>query len=118
MKDYGVKGVDSLSIDFATFKKKRDAYVKRLNGIYHKNLDSSKVDYIQGKAKFVENKVLEVGSERYTADHIMIATGGDSMRIPFEGLEHCMTSDDIFHMEKLPKSVVIIGGGYIGVEMA
>ncbi len=60
-------------------------------------------------------------SSRYTADNILIATGSKTVFTmgpeDFEGLNHCITSDDIFAMETLPKSMAIIGGGYIGVEM-
>ncbi len=57
----------------------------------------------------------------YSADHVMIASGSKSFLPPqsaFTGHEHCINSDDIFAMDKLPKSIVIIGGGYIGTEMA
>ena len=56
---------------------------------------------------------------RFSADHILIASGSKSI-IPsnLQGAEHCVTSDDIFAMDQLPKSIVIIGGGYIGTEMA
>ena len=52
MKDYGVLGVDNLSVDFAKFKMKRDAYVKRLNKIYETNIANSKIDYFKGTASF------------------------------------------------------------------
>lgn len=48
----------------------------------------------------------------------MIASGSYPERGQFEGAEHCMTSDDFFAMEELPKSIVVIGGGYIGIELA
>ncbi len=57
MRDYGFKGVDAAaalaSFDFADVKQRRDAYIKRLNGIYGNNLDNSKVEVIRGTAKFV-----------------------------------------------------------------
>jgi len=55
---------------------------------------------------------------RFSADHILIATGSKPSEGGFEGHELCMTSDDIFKMTELPKSMAVIGGGYIGVEMA
>lgn len=56
----------------------------------------------------------------FSADHIMIAAGSKSTMFggDFEGKELCMTSDDIFALEQLPKNMVVIGGGYIGVEMS
>jgi len=95
-----------------------------LNGIYHKNVETSGVDYIQGKATFTAAKEVEVsggGGGKYSAEHVMIASGSTSFRpskFGFKGEEHCITSDDIFALEKLPESMVIIGGGYIGTEMA
>lgn len=53
-----------------------------------------------------------------TAEHILIASGSKPRTPQFEGAEHCWTSDDIFNIEKLPKSVTVLGGGYIGVEMS
>jgi glutathione reductase (NADPH) len=52
------------------------------------------------------------------ADHIMIATGSQSLMNLFPGSDHCWTSDDIFAMDEVPKSMAVIGGGYIGVEMS
>jgi len=60
MKDYGVQGTEHLKLDFPQFKAQRDAYVKRLNGIYERNLKNSQVDYIPGTAKFVSDHVIEV----------------------------------------------------------
>lgn len=56
--DYGVKGLDKVEVDFPTFKKNRDAYISKLNGIYHKNVAGSGVDYIEGTAEFVGPKVV------------------------------------------------------------
>ena len=56
--------------------------------------------------------------QRFSADHILIASGSYPDHGGFEGHELCMSSDDIFTMEELPQSMVVIGGGYIGIEMA
>ena len=118
-KDYGVNGTENLKLDFAAFKAQRDGYVKRLNGIYEKNLANSKVNYFTGTASFLDAKTV-VTSEgaTLTADHIMIASGSVPQSPPFPGGEHCWTSDDIFSIEELPKSIIVLGAGYIGVEMA
>ena len=121
IKDYGVSGLDNLKLDFAQFKQLRDAYIKRLNGIYHTNVKNAKIDYIEGTARFVSNREVEVskGEEKdhYSADHILIASGSQPEVNGFEGSEHCMVSDDVFQIEKLPNNIVVIGGGYIAVEM-
>jgi glutathione reductase (NADPH) len=117
-KDYGVHGTDQLKLNFAEFKAQRDAYVARLNGIYSKNLENSKVDYVPGTAKFVSDKVVEVEGQLYTAEHILIASGSTPEIGKFPGSDLCITSDDFFEMTELPKNIICIGGGYIGVEMA
>jgi glutathione reductase (NADPH) len=118
MKDYGVHGTEHLRLDFKEFKAQRDAYVKRLNGIYERNLKNSQVDYIPGTAKFVSDHVIEVEGKRYAADHILIASGSYPVAEGFPGSEFCITSDGFFEMSELPKRMVCIGGGYIGVECA
>ena len=75
MKGYGVEGTEGIKVDFAKFKEQRDAYVKRLNGIYEKNVAKSGIDYVKGTCKFVSDKVVEVEGVQYTADHILIASG-------------------------------------------
>lgn len=76
------------------------------------------MDYVPGTAKFVSDKVIEVEGQLYTADHILIASGSTPEIGKFPGSDLCMTSDDFFEMTELPKSIICIGGGYIGVEMA
>lgn len=53
MRDYGVQGLENISVDFKTFKERRDAYIKRLNSIYHTNVNKAGIDYIEGTAHFV-----------------------------------------------------------------
>lgn len=124
--------------DWKTVKDKRDAYVKRLNGIYERNLEREKVDYVYGYATFTnEQGDVEVtlsadqdipflsGSFKknekltFSADKVLIATGGDAIIPPsVEGSELGITSDGFFELERQPKSVAIVGVGYIGVELA
>ena len=102
MKDYFVEGTESLKLNFKEFKHARDAYIKRLNGIYDQNLKNSKVDYIFGKANFVSDKVIEVEGQKYTGEHILIASGSAPNKASFEGADLTINSDDIFAMEELP----------------
>ena len=118
MSDYGVTGGESLKLDFKAFKAKRDAYVKRLNGIYKNNLGRAEITYVEGTCSFVNNNTVEASGVRYSAPHIMIASGSTPAESEFEGAEHCMNSDDFFDMEELPETMVVIGGGYIGIELA
>ncbi|MGF1588896.1 MAG: glutathione-disulfide reductase [Pleurocapsa sp.] len=93
--------------------------VDRLNGIYQKMLDNSGVTLYKGYGKFVDSHTIEIGDQKVTAEKILIAVGGKPVKpddIP--GVEHAITSREIFHVKEQPKRMVIIGGGYIGVEFA
>ncbi len=93
--------------------------VDRLNGIYQRMLDNSKVKVYQGYGTFIDSHTIAIGEEKVTAEKILIAVGGKPVKpddIP--GIEHAITSREIFHLQEQPKRVVIIGGGYIGVEFA
>lgn len=92
--------------------------VNRLNGIYQKMLDNSKVEVLQGYGKFVDAHTILVGERQVTADKVLIAVGGYPIRPNILGIEHAITSDDIFHLKEQPQRIVILGGGYIGVEFA
>ena len=93
--------------------------VDRLNGIYQRMLDNSNVKVYEGYGKFVDSHTIEIGEQKVTAEKILIAVGGKPVKpddIP--GVEHAITSREIFHIKEQPKRVLIIGGGYIGVEFA
>lgn len=121
---YGFSVETTAPFDWSTFKKKRDAYVRRLNGIYEKNLANDKVEYIHGRAHFTSPNSVEValddGSKAsINAKKILIATGGyPNMPKDIPGWEHGINSDGFFDLEKQPKKVALVGAGYIAVEMA
>ncbi|GAM26736.1 hypothetical protein SAMD00019534_099110, partial [Acytostelium subglobosum LB1] len=115
---YGFEGADKVSHSWPVIKKARDAYILRLNGIYENMLKGSSVTSINGWGKFVGPKAIDVSGTTYTADHILIATGGRPTVPNVPGSELGITSDGFFELETLPKSVVVIGAGYIAVELA
>lgn len=115
--DYGFETALS-TIDWAQLKKARDTYLARLNTIYRSNLDGSNVDIVEGMAHFVDENTLAVSDTEYTADHIVIATGGKPILPVLPGAELGITSDGFFEMDKLPERVAIVGAGYIAVELA
>lgn len=118
-KDYGVNGTENLELNWKHFKAQRDGYVKRLNGIYTNNVANSGISYYTGTASFVnKNQIVTSEGKLLEADHIMIASGSTPQVPSFPGGELCWSSDDIFSMQEIPKSMVVIGGGYIGIEMA
>lgn len=92
--------------------------VTRLNGIYEQLLDQSNVELFAGAAKLVDAHTIAVGDRSITADKILIAVGGKPFKPTILGIEHALTSDDMFHLPQQPKRLVILGGGYIGSEFA
>jgi glutathione reductase (NADPH) len=105
--------------DWSTLIAAIDQEVQRLNGVYQDLLDKSGVGILPHYARFVDGHTLSVGDATVTAAKILLATGGKPIRpdnIP--GIEHAITSDDIFHLPQQPQRLVIIGGGYIGCEFA
>jgi len=114
--DYGFD-IDVKGHDWAALKARRDAYVKRLNGIYEKNLDRRGVEYIAGAARFIDAHTVAVGDREYRADRIVIATGGRPIVPDIPGAEYGIVSDDFFGLEHRPQRVLIAGSGYIAVEL-
>lgn len=107
------------SFDWAALKTARDAEIDRLEGIYGRLLDGSGVTRFDQHARLTgPNTVALRDGTQLTAGTILIATGGRPARPPFEGIEHTITSDDIFDLEAQPGSIVCIGGGYISLEFA
>ncbi len=115
--DYGFD-MDVRGHDWSAVKERRDDYVLRLNGIYERNLDNSGITTIIGAAKFVDAHTVAVDGEEYTADRIVIATGGRPMVPDIRGAEHGITSDDFFELDERPQRVLVVGSGYIAVELA
>jgi glutathione reductase (NADPH) len=93
--------------------------VDRLNGIYQKMLDNSEVKIYRGYGKFVDAHTIQIGDQKVTAEKILIAVGGKPVKPEMiKGIEHTITSREIFNVQEQPKRMVIIGGGYIAVEFA
>ncbi len=115
--DYGFD-VENRGFSWDTIKHSRDAYIKRLNGIYDKNLSNSKVTVINGTGRFVSDHVIEVNGSRFSAPHILIATGGRPSIPDIPGAELGISSDGFFELESLPSNTLVIGAGYIATELA
>lgn len=115
--DYGFD-VTVNRFDFQTLIANRQAYIGRIHQSYQNVFAKNSVDVIQGFAKLVDKNTIEVGGERITADHILIATGGRPSRPDIAGAELGIDSDGFFELTELPQRIAIIGAGYIAVEMA
>ena len=115
--DYGF-GSHTTHADWSQLVTARNNYIQRLNDIYARALEDSQVDLISGYGAFVDSKTLEVNGKKYTADHIVIATGGKPSVPNTPGAELGITSDGFFELQTLPRKVAIVGSGYIAVELA
>lgn len=96
----------------------RQAYIERIHASYDRALTANNVTLIRGFATFIDNKTIEVDGEHYTADHITIATGGRPIIPDIPGAQHGIDSDGFFALREQPKRAVVVGAGYIGVELA
>ncbi len=115
--DYGFD-MPKMKMDYRIFRSNREAYISRSRASYTRTFANNHVDVIKGYAKFVDSHTVDVNGELITAKHIVIATGGSAMIPQIKGCELGKTSDDVFAWEELPKSVIILGAGYIAVELA
>lgn len=116
-KDYGFHEL-APKLAWKTFADKRDKFIEKLNGIYENSLNNAKVTIESGYAQFIDRQTVAVGDKHFTAEHIIIAVGGESMIPEITGAELGMDSDDFFALRELPESIAIVGAGYIAVELA
>lgn len=106
------------AFDWSTLIANKNREIERLNGIYRKLLVDSGVKLLEGHARLVGGQHVEVDGQRYSARHILIATGGWPQKPDIPGAEHAITSNEAFYLEQLPQRVLVVGGGYIAVEFA
>ena len=120
----GIHATTDVSLDIQQLYQYKDQTVEKLRNGVQTLLKAAKVDVIQGRAKINNDRSVTVegpGAGTYTADNILIATGSEPSRPPIPGLDNegVLTSDELLEkLDKLPESIVIIGGGVIGVEFA
>ena len=110
--------IDGTSFDWPTLISNKDKEIDRLNGIYEKLLTNSGVELLYGTASLVDANNVKVGDQTIEGDKILIASGGTPFMPAIPGIEHAISSNEVFHLEQQPKSAVVVGGGYIAVEFA
>ncbi|HEU4409906.1 MAG TPA: glutathione-disulfide reductase [Polyangiaceae bacterium] len=110
--------VEGAKHDWGALVAAKNRELDRLGGIYLRLLRDAKVTLLEGRGRVVAPHTVEVGGKRYTARHILIATGGRPALPEVPGVEHAITSNEALDLPALPRRVVIVGGGYIGVEFA
>lgn len=107
------------SFDWTHFRTNLHTELDRLEGIYRNILTSNGVETFDTRATLVDPHTVELADgSRKSAKHILLAMGGRPVKPDMPGAELAITSNDIFHLEQLPKSILIIGGGYIACEFA
>ncbi|PST85513.1 glutathione-disulfide reductase [Photobacterium sp. NCIMB 13483] len=116
-KDYGFN-VDVKDFNWAKLVENREAYISRIHTSYDNVLGNNNVEVINGFATFVDAKTIAVNGEHYTADHILIAVGGEPTIPNVPGAEHGIDSNGFFELTAQPKRTAIVGAGYIAVEIA
>lgn len=123
---YKFTGIDNPRFDWTAFKPQRDAYIRRLNGVYASNFEKEGVEFHKGFGRLTSANTVEVKRDdgsTYTlnADHITVAVGGEPI-IPSDqqipGASKGISSDGFFDLTEQPKRIAVIGAGYIAVELA
>ncbi|MEC8200096.1 MAG: glutathione-disulfide reductase [Pseudomonadota bacterium] len=109
--------VGEASFDWTTLRDNKDKEIGRLNGIYENMLGNAGVEVFKARATVVDPHTVDVGGKQVTAKYILIATGGWPSVPDIPGKEHAITSNEFFHMEKWPERAIVVGGGYIAVEL-
>lgn len=113
-------GFDISINDFSWTKLKdgRENYINGINEWYDGYLEKLGIDYFHGFGKLIDKNTISVNGENLTADTIILSPGGEPSVPKIEGAKYGITSDGFFELNKLPKRVAVVGGGYIGVELA
>jgi glutathione reductase (NADPH) len=104
--------------DWAKLIANKNKEISRLNGVYRKILDDSGVEIFDGHAEIEDPHTVTLDGKQITAKYILVAVGGWPAVPQFLGSEHAITSNEAFYLRSLPERVIIVGGGYIGVEFA
>lgn len=115
--DYGI-ATGPVALDWAELVARRESYVADINRYWDGYVLDRRITRIAGRARFVDARTLDVEGVRVTAPHIVIATGGEPVVPDVPGAALGVTSDGFFALERQPGRVAVIGGGYIGVELA
>ena len=116
-KGFGWK-VPVPKFDWPKLVKAKVKELGRLDGLYADVLEKNGVRYIAGAAKVTGPHTVRIGRKSHTAETILIATGGRPSEATFPGVEHTVTSDAVFDLKRLPKRILVAGGGYVAIEMA
>jgi len=110
--------VKTNSFSWKKLVENKDTEIDRLNRIYGKLLENAGCEVLNGRGELINKNTVSINGTHYTAERILIATGGQPFMPSIPGIEHAISSNEAFHLDKLPESIIIVGGGYIAVEFA
>ncbi|MGM0477263.1 MAG: glutathione-disulfide reductase [Pseudomonadota bacterium] len=110
--------VERGTTDWGALVRDREDSIRGINRFWDGYVEDLGIHRIDGHGRFVDDHTIEVDGRQYTADHIVIATGGRPTVPDVPGAELGITSDGFFELTEQPQRVAVIGGGYIGVELA
>jgi glutathione reductase (NADPH) len=110
--------VEGVAFDWRRLIESKDREIDRLNGIYKELLANSGVALFETRAVLEDTHTIRIGDRRVTAEYILIAVGGHPVRPEIPGAELGITSNEAFHLDRLPKRALIVGGGYVALEFA
>ena len=110
--------VGERQFNWSTLIENKNKEIERLNGIYKRMLENAGVDILNGRARLVSDHSVEVDGKIITAEKILVTVGGTPSVPTFPGSEFVISSDQVFFLSEIPKTMVIVGGGYIAVEFA
>ena len=104
--------------DWAKLIANKNQEIRRLNGIYRKLLGDAGVEIVESHAEVIDPHTVTVDGKRFTAKYILVAVGSWPRVPTFPGSEYAITSNEAFYLPVLPAKIIVVGGGYIGVEFA
>ena len=111
------------AFDWGRLIANKNREIERLNGTYRGLLDGAGVELYEGRARLLDPHTVEIdggraGRRQVTANQVLVAVGSWPDMPPIPGIEHAISSNEAFYMERLPERFAVVGGGYIGVEFA
>ena len=106
------------TFDWSALLANKDREIARLNAVYEGVLTKAGVQILRGRATVVDAHTVEMGGKRRSARHILVATGSWPHPPEIPGRDLAITSNEVFHLEKLPRRALVVGGGYVAVEFA
>ncbi|HEX7339487.1 MAG TPA: glutathione-disulfide reductase [Rhodanobacteraceae bacterium] len=105
-------------LDWPAFIARRTAYIERIHTSYRTRLATAGIEVVAARGTLVDAQTVEAAGRELRAPHVIIATGAHARRLDVPGFDLGIDSDGFFDLRACPERVAVIGGGYIGVELA